>query len=139
NRRGVTGRRETRVPQDGAVVLVEGAESLVAARADEDQAARGHERPTVGLGAGWWTPIARQCGPVAEGHLPQVRAGVQIDRVQGCPRRLAGRALLLVENAVVPGEDPLGLRRRVGSSLRLRVGLIGAIQIREERIALSQG
>src|SRR5687767_8627984 len=88
DRRRIAGVHHHRLPQQLAGVLVEGAEFLVIVRCpDEQQAAGGHDRPAVVLGAGVLEPLRGELGILAERDFPGVLTSVQVDRIQRPPRR----------------------------------------------------
>src|SRR5262249_22203118 len=97
-------------PEQLARLFVEGAELAVEVRrGDEDQAAGGHDGAPVVLASRVLQALRGELGMLAERNLPRAFAGIEIDCVQGSPRRRDGGVAVGVEELLVSGE-PVGGR-----------------------------
>ena len=85
--------------------FVVGAEFLVeVGRADEEKASGGDDRATIVFCAGVGLALCGQLRILAEGNLPNVFPGIQIDGVERAPGRSHGGIALRIEKFAVAGE-----------------------------------
>ncbi|WP_433983767.1 hypothetical protein RBB78_23855 [Tunturiibacter empetritectus] len=97
------------MPEEGAGAAVEGAEGVVeVGGGDEDDAAGGDDGTAVVFGAGVFEALGGELGIVAEGDLPEVAAGVEVDGVESAPGWLDGGVAVGVEEFAVAGEAVFG-------------------------------
>ena len=112
-RRAVACKRHRGFPQQLAGLLVERAELLVVVRRpDEHQTACCHNRPAVVLAARVLQTLGRELGIFTKGNLPRILTRIQINRVQGSPRRRNGGIPVWIEELVMSGEPVLRVERR---------------------------
>ena len=117
--------RAARLPQDLPGLLVERAEFLVLRRADEHEAAGGHDRSAVILGPRLRASALHQLGQLAKRHLPCDFALVEVDGIERAPRRFHRRVAVGIE-------EPVIARRRVGN-----VGGASSGSLRDVAVGLS--
>src|SRR5258705_3388854 len=78
-------------------IFVESADHLVARPAAKDQSARGYNRAAEIFSARFRHALGRQFRVLTLRHFPAKFAGVQIDAIEGAPRRLAARITFMIE------------------------------------------
>lgn len=97
------------MPEEGAGAAVEGADGVVeVGGGDEDDAAGGDDGAAVVFAAGIFEALGGEFGIVAEGDLPEVAAGVEVDGVESAPGRLDCGVAVGVEELAVAGEAIFG-------------------------------
>lgn len=85
---GRSGVREVPLPQKFARPGVEGAQlAVIDGRANKQYAAAGQNRAAVVLRAGVRLPFRHQLEVLAERDLPEILTGIQVDCIEGPPRR----------------------------------------------------
>ncbi len=85
---GRSGVQEVPLPQKFARPGVEGAQlAVIDGRANKQYAAAGQNRAAVVLRAGVRLPFRHQLEVLAERDLPEILTGIQVDCIEGPPRR----------------------------------------------------
>ena len=105
DRRCVAREGQRCLPQQFARGLVKGAELLVEIGCpNEYQAACGHDRPAVVFRARVFLSICGKLRILAQGNLPGVFAGIEVNGVQRSPRWQDCRISLRIQELVISGK-----------------------------------
>ena len=84
---------------------VEGAEhAVIHRRTDEEDAAGGDNGAAVALRASVLHTLSGKVGVLTEGNFPEVLAGLEVDGVEGSPRRRDSGVAIGVKEFAVAGE-----------------------------------
>src|SRR5262245_5858088 len=103
--RSISGERQRRLPEQPATIFVERSKLFVEiCCGDEYQTTGSHNRAAVVLAARIPNSFFDELRILAKRDLPDILAGVEINRAQRSPRWGDGRIVVRIEKSFVPGE-----------------------------------